>query len=48
MLMKSYRLTSNLMTQLGTRNFRTAVLLAGCGTRDGTDITEAVSVMISL
>ncbi len=30
------------------RNFRAAVVLSGCGVYDGSEITEAVSMLISL
>ena len=34
--------------QLPKRDFRAAVVLAGCGVNDGSEITEAVSLLIAL
>ncbi|CDW72732.1 UNKNOWN [Stylonychia lemnae] len=48
MLMKIFQRQSTLINQYQKRNFRAAVLLAGCGNKDGTDPTEAASLMISL
>ena len=33
---------------MAQRNFRAAVILSGCGVYDGSEITEAVSLLISL
>jgi hypothetical protein len=43
----SIKLSSHILSYQ-RRNFRAAVILAGCGVYDGSEITEAVSVLISL
>ena len=40
-------LHKNILNQ-SYRNFRAAVVLAGCGVYDGSEITESVSMLIAL
>ena len=44
---KSFLQSASLISQ-SSRNFRAAVILAGCGVYDGSEITESVSLLLSL
>lgn len=48
MLTKNSIKLSNHFLSYQRRNFRAAVILAGFGVYDGSEITEAVSLLISL
>lgn len=45
---KSFKATHSILKMASIRNFRAAVVLAGCGVYDGSEITEAVSMLIAL
>jgi enhancing lycopene biosynthesis protein 2 len=45
---KSIQASYSLVRMSSRRNFKAAVVLSGCGVYDGSEITEAVSMLISL
>jgi len=45
---KSLQASYSLLRMGSVRNFKAAVVLSGCGVYDGSEITEAVSMLIAL